>query len=181
MAELVEAPSSGGGGGNPVEVRVLFLAPFVLLRTSQKVYTAAEIQGIWPLDRPGTCHEHPDIPRTFAGLSWVSAKTTSRKGPHVSLTDNQLKALKPKAKPYKVAAERGLHIEVTPKGGKLWRYRYRVGKIEKKLSIGTYPDISLKQARHAALEARMAVAKGGDPALEKRKQKIRAEFIAGNT
>ena len=28
MAELVDAPSSGGGGGNPVEVRVLFWAPF---------------------------------------------------------------------------------------------------------------------------------------------------------
>lgn len=133
------------------------------------------------MDRLGTCQEHPNIPRTFAGLSWVSAKTTLGKGPHVSLTDNQLRALKPKDKSYKVADERGLYVEVTPKGGKLWRFRYRIGKIEKKLSIGTYPDINLKQARHAALEARMAVAKGGDPALEKRKQKIRAEFIAGNT
>lgn len=99
----------------------------------------------------------------------------------MSLTENQLKALKPKDKPYKLADERGLYVEVSPTGGKLWRFRYRVGKIEKKLSIGTYPDLSLKEARHAALEARMVVAKGGDPALDKRKQKIRAEFIAGNT
>lgn len=47
------------------------------------------------------------------------------------LTENQLKALKPKDKPYKVADERGLYIEVAPTGGKLWRYRYRIGKIEK--------------------------------------------------
>jgi hypothetical protein len=81
----------------------------------------------------------------------------------VSLTENQLKALKPRAKAYKVSDERGLYIEVAPTGSKLWRYRYRIGKIEKKLSIGTYPDLSLKMARQAALEARMAVAKGGDP------------------
>lgn len=97
------------------------------------------------------------------------------------LTDSQLRALRPRNKPYKVADERGLYVQVTPLGSKLWRFRYRVGKVEKKLSIGTYPDLSLKDARNAALEARLAVSKGGDPALEKRKQKIRAEFIAGIT
>ena len=99
----------------------------------------------------------------------------------MSLTENQLKALKPKDKPYKVADERGLYVEVAPTGGKLWRYRYRIGKVEKKLSIGTYPDLSLKQARQAALEARMVVSKGGDPALDKRKMKIRAEHLAATT
>ena len=97
------------------------------------------------------------------------------------LTDSQLRALRPRDKPYKVADERGLYVQVTPLGSKLWRFRYRVGRVEKKLSIGTYPDLSLKDARNAALEARLAVSKGGDPALEKRKQKIRAEFIAGIT
>lgn len=97
------------------------------------------------------------------------------------LTENQLKSLKPKDKAYKVSDERGLYLEVAPTGGKLWRYRYRIGKIEKKLSIGTYPDLSLKLARQAALEARMAVAKGGDPALDKRKMKIRAEHLAATT
>lgn len=99
----------------------------------------------------------------------------------MSLTENRVKLLKAKDKPYKVSDERGLYIEVATAGGKLWRYRYRIGTVEKKLSIGTYPDMSLKQARHAALEARMAVAKGGDPALDKRKLKIRAEFLAATT
>ena len=85
----------------------------------------------------------------------------------MSLTENQLKALKPKGKSYKIADERGLYVEVSPTGGKLWRYRYRVGKIEKKLSIGTYPDLSLKEARHAALEARMVVANGCGSACKK--------------
>ena len=59
------------------------------------------------------------------------------------LTDSQLRALRPRDKPYKVADERGLYVQVTPLGSKLWRFRYRVGRVEKKLSIGTYPDLSL--------------------------------------
>jgi integrase len=99
----------------------------------------------------------------------------------VPLTETRLRALKPKNKPYKVADDRGLYVEVTPSGGKLWRFRYRIGKLEKKLSIGNYPDISLKDARQATYEARQAVARGGDPSLEKRKQKIRSEFLSAQT
>ena len=97
------------------------------------------------------------------------------------LTETRLRALKPKDKPYKVADERGLYIEVSPSGGKLWRFRYRIGAVEKKLSIGLYPEIDLKQARQAAYEARAKVASGGDPAMEKRKQKIRPEFLSAPT
>ncbi|WP_298174861.1 Arm DNA-binding domain-containing protein, partial [Novosphingobium sp.] len=49
------------------------------------------------------------------------AKTTLGKGPHMPLTETRLRALKPKDKPYKVADDRGLYIEVSPAGGKLWR------------------------------------------------------------
>lgn len=97
------------------------------------------------------------------------------------LTETRLRALKAKDKSYKVADQRGLYVEVTPAGGKLWRFRYRIGKVEKKLSIGSYPDISLKQAREATYEARHSIASGGDPAFEKRKQKIREEFLAAQT
>jgi|GEM_PF-6069783 len=97
------------------------------------------------------------------------------------LTETRLRALKTKDKPYKVADQRGLYVEVTPAGSKLWRFRYRIGKIEKKLSIGSYPEVSLKEARDATYEARQAVASGGDPALEKRKRKIREEFLTAQT
>ncbi|MEO1167443.1 MAG: integrase arm-type DNA-binding domain-containing protein [Pseudomonadota bacterium] len=97
------------------------------------------------------------------------------------LTDTRLRALKPKAKPYKVADERGLYIEVTPAGGKHWRFRYRIGKAQKKVSLGSYPVVSLKDAREAAIEARQTIASGGDPAVEKRKQKIRDEFLSAST
>ena len=97
------------------------------------------------------------------------------------LTDTRLRALKPKDKPYKVTDERGLYVEVTPTGSKLWRFRYRIGGAQKKLCIGSYPEISLKQARDVAYEARRTVASGGDPAFEKRKRKIRAEFLSAQT
>lgn len=97
------------------------------------------------------------------------------------LTDTRLRALKPKDRPYKVTDERGLYVEVTPTGSKLWRFRYRIGGAQKKLCIGSYPEISLKQARDVAYEARRTVASGGDPAFEKRKRKIRAEFLSAQT
>jgi hypothetical protein len=53
--------------------------------------------------------------------------------------------------------------EVTPAGSKLWRLPYRTGKIEKKLSIGSYAEVSLKQAWDAIDKARQAVASGAIP------------------
>ena len=97
------------------------------------------------------------------------------------LTETRLRALKTKDKPYKVADQRGLYIEVTPAGGKHWRFRYRLGKLEKKLVIGSYPEVSLKEARDATYEARQTVASGGDPAFDKRKKKIREEFLSAQT
>lgn len=99
----------------------------------------------------------------------------------MALTENRLRTLKPKDKSYKVADHRGLYIEVTPSGGKLWRFRYRIGNVEKKLAIGPCPEINLKQARNAADAARHSVAEGGDPAFEKRKKKIRDEFLSAQT
>ncbi len=84
------------------------------------------------------------------------------------LTETRLRALKTKDKPYKVADQRGLYVEVTPAGGKHWRFRYRIGKLEKKLVIGSYPEVSLKEARDATYEARQTVAAGEDSSFAKR-------------
>lgn len=63
------------------------------------------------------------------------------------LTDTKLKALKPKEKRYRCADSSGLCIEVHPKGGLYWRYRYRFAGKQKMLSQGTYPAVSVKDAR----------------------------------
>ena len=79
------------------------------------------------------------------------------------LTDAVLRSLKPTEKPRKVSDARGLYIELAPSGGKWWRLKYRIGGREKRVSLGTYPDVSLKEARERREEARSLLARGIDP------------------
>jgi len=64
--------------------------------------------------------------------------------------------------------DRGLYMLVTPTGGRLWRFRYRIGGVEKLLALGAYPDVPLKRAREKRDEARTLVADGVDPMTERR-------------
>jgi integrase len=90
------------------------------------------------------------------------------------LTDTGLKALKPKASTYQTADGEGLVIEVKTSGRKTWMYRYRLGGKEEKLVLGTYPEVSLKEARERHFEARRAVARGESPARAKQEAKAAA-------
>ena len=65
-----------------------------------------------------------------------------------------------------------MYLQVTPSGGRLWRFKFRAeGGVEKKLALGAYPDVSLKDARAARDAARSLLAKGIDPAQQKRRDK----------
>ena len=64
---------------------------------------------------------------------------------------------------------------VTPAGGKLWRFKFRINGREKLLSIGAYPTISLRDAREARETAKRLLAKGLDPSESKRKAKLAEE------
>ena len=100
----------------------------------------------------------------------------------MALTDSAIRALKPSDKPYKVADEKGLYLLVTPSGGRLWNFKFRtrVGT-EKKLSFGRYPEVKLKDARELRDQARSKVAKGIDPAEQKRVDKRLARINAANS
>jgi integrase len=89
------------------------------------------------------------------------------------LTETQIKRAKPTEKPYKLADERGLHLLVTPSGGRLWRLRFRhkSGK-ESMLSLGAWPDVSLQDARERRDAERKVIAKGIDPAAQRRAEKL---------
>jgi len=89
-------------------------------------------------------------------------------GGEMPLTNAKLKALKPKAKPYKLADYDGLLILVTPNGSKLWKFKFRINGKEKSLSFGKYPYVSLLQARDMRDAARTYVAQEVDPAALKR-------------
>ena len=73
------------------------------------------------------------------------------------LTSTTIKNAKSEAKPRKLFDERGLFLLVKPNGGKLWRFKYRFDGKEKLLSLGVYPDVSLKDARDRRDEARKLV------------------------
>ena len=97
------------------------------------------------------------------------------------LTVVQIRALKPAERPYKVADADGLYLLVQPSGTLLWRFRYRCCGIERKLSLGSFPDVSLSQARKKRDEAKGELDEGIDPVEEKRQRRLKAELAAQTT
>lgn len=96
-----------------------------------------------------------------------------------ALSPSAVANAKPQAKPYKLADGGGLFLLLQPNGGKWWRWKYRrpvTGK-ENVLSFGTYPDVSLKNARAEREKARALLADGTDPG-EVRKSEERAKVAA---
>lgn len=85
-----------------------------------------------------------------------------------SLTDTKVRSLAPSQKAQRHFDGGGLYLEVSPKGGKWWRFKYRLAGKEKRLSLGTYPDTPLKAAREKADEARRLLAANVDPGAERK-------------
>ena len=85
------------------------------------------------------------------------------------LTELQAKSAKPKPKPYMLRDDRGLYLRVDPSGRKYWILRYWEQKKEHQLSLGSYPEISLKAARIHRDEIQTARAKGLSPSLKSAK------------
>lgn len=96
------------------------------------------------------------------------------------LTDAMIRNAKPGPKAVRIFDERGLYLEVAPSGGKWFRFKYMFGGKEKRISLGVYPDVSLKQARERREEARKKVADGVDPS-EVRKAGKAAAIAEGET
>lgn len=80
------------------------------------------------------------------------------------LTELRIKSLQSMAKSTKHFDAHGLYLEVTATGGKYWRYKYRYLGKEKRISLGTYPAVSLKEARGKRQEAHAYLINGIDPA-----------------
>lgn len=96
----------------------------------------------------------------------------------MALNINQIKALRPKEKPYKSADGQGLYLEVFPNGSKLWRLKYRFAGKEKRISFGKWPEVSLADARRLRDEARAQIRDGVNPSLERQKDKAKAQLSA---
>jgi len=98
-----------------------------------------------------------------------------------ALSDAKIKNAKAKEKPYKLFDSGGLFLLVHTSGGKWWRFKYRFDSKDKKLSLGTYPEIALGEAREKCFEMRKQVANGVDPSAIRKKQKAENLNKAGNT
>jgi len=87
------------------------------------------------------------------------------------LNDTAIRNVKPDTKQKKLYDSGGLYLLVTPNGGKWWRFKYRFGGKEKLLSFGTYPQVSLKDARDERDEAKKLLRNRIDPALKRKAEK----------
>ena len=83
------------------------------------------------------------------------------------LTDAEVQAIKTLRHSRKVSDTRGLHLLVTPKGSRCWRFAYRFARKYKTLALGIYPDVSLERARSRHEFARNLLAHGLDPSALK--------------
>ena len=95
----------------------------------------------------------------------------------MSLTETEIQKSKPREKPYRLPDGKGLFLFITPTGGKLWRFKYRHGGMQKLMALGKYPDVPLALARERHAEARRLLATSVDP-MEQRKAKKNAEKAA---
>lgn len=89
----------------------------------------------------------------------------------VPLSDMKIQKVKSKSKNMTLFDGGGLFLMITPTGGKLWRFKYRFNGKEKLLALGSYPEISLIDARQRRDEARRQLANGFDPGEIRKVQK----------
>ena len=97
------------------------------------------------------------------------------------LTDLEIRRAKPSEKAYTKADGNGLSLQIEPNGSKGWRFRYRFEGKAKMLSLGTYPKVSLSEARKKRDEAQELLAAGINPSDSRKEKKLAQQDRLGNT
>ncbi|MEB1047749.1 tyrosine-type recombinase/integrase [Citrobacter freundii] len=97
------------------------------------------------------------------------------------LTDLEIRRSKPREKSYTLNDGSGLSLLIEPNGSKGWRFRYRFDGKPKMLSLGTYPLVSLTDARQKRDEAKKLVASGINPSDVRKRDKQERQNEIGNT
>lgn len=99
----------------------------------------------------------------------------------MALTDAQIRSFGAIDHSYRQADGKGLYIEIFSSGSKLWRLKYRFSGKEKRLALGSYPEVSLAEARKRRDYFRAQLEQGLDPSLERKRAKISAKVSADNS
>ncbi|KGA39252.1 hypothetical protein KU75_23760 [Pectobacterium odoriferum] len=85
----------------------------------------------------------------------------------MSLNDSKIRNLKPSEKPFKISDSQGLYLLVNPGGSRLWYLKYRINRKESRLGLGSYPDVSLADARQQRNGIRKLLAQNINPAQQR--------------
>lgn len=99
----------------------------------------------------------------------------------MALTDTEIRRSKPAKGPCKLSDSGGLHLLITPAGGKLWRWKYRFDGAEKLMALGRYPEVALADARERRDAARKRLANGIDPMAERMAEKTAVKVATEHT
>jgi len=97
------------------------------------------------------------------------------------MTDTAIRNLKPSDKIRRLFDGGGMYLEIAPTGSKWFRLKFRMNGREKRISLGVYPDVSLKGARDRRDAARKLLADGIDPSQARKEQRLRQANQAANT
>ncbi len=96
------------------------------------------------------------------------------------LTQLAIQHAKPRAKSYKLSDGQGLCLLVQPTGTKAWRFRYRYFDKENMLALGSYPEVSLAEAREQRTAIRKLLAAGIDPSQHRKQERFRKKAAMRN-
>ena len=88
------------------------------------------------------------------------------------LNESQARTAQPKEKSFMLRDDRGLYLRVDPSGRKYWIFRYWENKKEHRISLGPYPDLSLKDARLQRDELQTARAKGENISIQSKNLRL---------
>jgi integrase len=126
-------------------------------------------------------HQNPLTRGGRWGNNWGHISSSKTGCPQLPLTDAKIRSAAPRDKSFRIYDSRGMYLEVSPTGGRWWRWKYRVASKEKRLSLGTYPDVSLKEARERRDAARRLLSDGVDPGENRKAIKLARAGSAENS
>ena len=158
----------------------MLYSPAKLCLTAQKLKNRG-ITKLCGRFSPAVVHCHSLAARQFWGQHWGQLWSPKMSCPQMSLTDIATRSARPTDKLQRPFDGNGLYLEVSPSGGK-WRHlKYRIGEKGKRVSIGVYPDVGLRDAREKSWTLRKQISAGINPALARKTIKIMGRSAAQNT
>lgn len=98
----------------------------------------------------------------------------------MALTDVKIRKAIPSDKQYKLTDGGGLSLLVRPTGTKSWICKLTIHGKEQRLTFGTYPQMTLKEARRRRDEVKLEMMRGENPVQRRRDEKLAAQLSAGN-